>query len=112
MTRFISMRQLKDLVGLSKTTIYKRISSGAFPRAVPLGPKRVVFIEAEIEAWMRKQIRLGRNEVHSSTARQARAVKAVDPQSSVPEASVWERRPLVIDHQGRTFSKLKGNRRD
>lgn len=77
MTRFISMRQLKDLVGLSKTTIYKRISSGSFPRAVPLGPKRVVFIEAEIEAWMRKQIRLGRNEVHGSTARQARAVKAV-----------------------------------
>jgi prophage regulatory protein len=77
MTRFISMRQLKDLIGLSKTTIYKRISSGTFPRSVPLGPKRVVFVETEIEAWMRKQIRQGRKEVHSSSVRQARAVKAV-----------------------------------
>ena len=77
MTKFISMRQLKDLVGLSKTTIYKRISTGAFPRAVPLGPKRVVFIETEIEAWMRNQIRVGRKDVQSSTIRQARAVKAV-----------------------------------
>jgi prophage regulatory protein len=77
MTKFISMRQLKDLVGLSKTTIYKRINSGTFPRAVPLGPKRVVFIETEIEAWMRKQIQVGRKDVHGGTVRQARAVKAV-----------------------------------
>jgi len=76
MTRFISMRQLRDRVGLSKTSIYRRINSGTFPPSVPLGPKRVVFIESEVEAWMRAEIRQGRKG-HAGGARQARAVKAV-----------------------------------
>ena len=77
MTRFISMRQLRDRIGLSKTSIYNRINSGTFPRPVPIGPKRVVFIESEVEGWMRAQIGQDRKGGQSDAARHALAVKAV-----------------------------------
>jgi Prophage CP4-57 regulatory protein (AlpA) len=44
------------MVCLSKTALYDRIRSGRFPATVSLGPKKVVFLESEIEAWIQAQI--------------------------------------------------------
>jgi prophage regulatory protein len=32
------------------------MKEGAFPRTIALGPQKVVFIESQVEAWMRAQI--------------------------------------------------------
>ncbi len=43
--------------GLSRSTIYLRISQGSFPKPVLLGGKRAVgFPENEIEEWLNRQI--------------------------------------------------------
>lgn len=49
--RFIKRQEVESITGLSCTEIYRRIAAGAFPKQVTLGPKSVVWIEAEIMAW-------------------------------------------------------------
>jgi prophage regulatory protein len=54
--RFLSVKCVLDRVCLSRTELYDRIKAGAFPRPVELGPQKVVFIESQIDAWMKAQI--------------------------------------------------------
>ncbi len=42
--------------GLSRSTVYLRISQHTFPRRVPLGGRAVGWIESEIEEWITQQI--------------------------------------------------------
>jgi len=42
--------------GLSRSTIYLRISEGRFPKPVSLGGRAVGWVEAEINAWLNRQI--------------------------------------------------------
>ena len=47
---------VKIRTGLSRSTIYLRISEGNFPKAVPLGGRAVGWIEAEVNDWLNEQI--------------------------------------------------------
>ncbi|PIR01274.1 MAG: AlpA family transcriptional regulator [Nitrospinae bacterium CG11_big_fil_rev_8_21_14_0_20_45_15] len=47
--------------GLSRSTIYLRVSQGAFPKPVNLGGRAVGWIEAEIQEWLHLQIESSRN---------------------------------------------------
>ena len=49
--RFIKLPTVKDHTSLSTSEIYRRIAAGTFPAQVTLGPKSVVWIEAEVLAW-------------------------------------------------------------
>lgn len=49
--RFIKLPKVKDHTSLSTSEIYRRIAAGTFPAQVTLGPKSVVWIEAEVLAW-------------------------------------------------------------
>lgn len=61
--RFIKRQDVESITGLSCTEIYRRIAAGTFPKQVTLGPKCVVWIEAEIHAWCDEQIAASRGEV-------------------------------------------------
>ena len=47
---------VKARTGLSRSTIYLRISRGTFPAPVSLGGRAVSWIEAEVNAWLTAQI--------------------------------------------------------
>lgn len=47
-------KQVEMRTGLSRSTIYQRVTLGTFPSPIRLGPKAVGWIEAEIEAWIAK----------------------------------------------------------
>ncbi|MFG0721890.1 helix-turn-helix transcriptional regulator [Pseudomonas sp. GLN_6] len=49
--RFIKLAEVKTLTTLSTSEIYRRIAAGTFPAQVPLGPKSVAWLEAEVLAW-------------------------------------------------------------
>lgn len=49
--RFIKLAEVRSLTTLSTSEIYRRIAAGRFPKQVMLGPKSVVWIEAEVIAW-------------------------------------------------------------
>ena len=42
--------------GLSRSTIYLRMSQGNFPKPVALGGRAVGWVESEIEEWLDEQI--------------------------------------------------------
>ena len=54
--KFLRLPQVKTITGLSKSTIYSRISEGAFPKQIPLGPRLVVWVEADIQKWISEQV--------------------------------------------------------
>jgi prophage regulatory protein len=46
--------------GLSRSTIYLRISQGTFPKPVSLGGRAVGWLEAEIQDWLQQRIEASR----------------------------------------------------
>lgn len=62
--RVIKIKEVCELTSLSKTTIYRRINDGSFPKPISLGPQRIAFIEHEVAEWIAARIAGGRkNEI-------------------------------------------------
>ena len=59
-TAFLRLPQVKSVTGLSKSTIYARISEGTFPKQIPLGPRLVVWVESDIQNWIAEQVSAAR----------------------------------------------------
>src|ERR1035438_7111910 len=49
-----------DRTGLSRSTVYLRVTEGRFPRPVSLGARAVGWIETEVEEWIARQIEVSR----------------------------------------------------
>ena len=43
-------------VGLSRSSIYRAISAGQFPKPVSLGARAIGFLESEIDEWLRQRV--------------------------------------------------------
>jgi len=54
--RMLRLRQVQEMVALSKSAIYNRIAAGTFPASVNLGGKSVAWVEAEVIAWIEGRI--------------------------------------------------------
>ena len=50
-----------DRTGLSRSTVYLRVTEGRFPRPVSLGARAVGWIETEVEEWIARQIEVSRD---------------------------------------------------
>jgi len=59
-TRLLRLRDVRSLTGLSKSSIYSRISEGRFPKQIALGPRLVVWLEADIQTWIAEQVSAAR----------------------------------------------------
>ena len=59
-TTILRLPTVKARTGLSRSTIYLRISEGRFPKPVSLGGRAVGWIEAEIDEWLNQQIEASR----------------------------------------------------
>ena len=47
---------VKARTGLSRSTIYLRISEGNFPKPISLGGRAVGWVESDIQDWLQQQI--------------------------------------------------------
>lgn len=54
--KLLRLPEVKATTGLSKSTIYARISEGTFPKQIPLGPRLVVWVETDIQNWINAQV--------------------------------------------------------
>lgn len=52
--------QVEARTGLSRSSIYKYMSDGVFPRPVSIGPKAVRWVDSEVSAWILAQIERSR----------------------------------------------------
>ena len=58
--KLLRLPEVKATTGLSKSSIYARISEGAFPKQIPLGPRLVVWVESDIQNWISEQVSAAR----------------------------------------------------
>jgi len=61
---------VKARTGLSRSTIYVRVSDGTFPKPVSLGARAVGWLESEIDAWLSARIEASRRAAVAPIARQ------------------------------------------
>jgi prophage regulatory protein len=55
-TRLIRLPEVKARVGLSRSSIYSRISDGAFPSPIKLGPRSVAWLESSVDQWIEERL--------------------------------------------------------
>ena len=60
-TTILRLPQVKARTGLSRSTIYLRISEGTFPKPVSLGARAVGWIDLEIQEWLNQRIESSRD---------------------------------------------------
>ncbi len=60
MHNILRLPAVKTRTGLSRSTIYLRISEDSFPRPISLGGRAVGWIESEIDEWLEQQIEASR----------------------------------------------------
>jgi prophage regulatory protein len=51
MHTILRLPDVKRSTGLSRSTIYLRISQGTFPKPVSLGGRAVGWLQAEVQQW-------------------------------------------------------------
>ena len=62
-TSMLRLPAVQKRTGLSRSTIYLRISEGNFPKPISLGGRAVGWIEEEINDWLNQQIKASRESV-------------------------------------------------
>lgn len=83
--RFISVAEVLDRVGFSRTHLYRKINQGSFPKPVPLGPHKVAFVESEIAQWIAERLE-ARDAGEGEHRRRHNAINAVSNTGHVREA--------------------------
>ena len=63
MVNIIKLPQVVASTGLSRSSIYLRISEGTFPRQISLGARSIGWIESEVQDWIDAQIKKSRAEI-------------------------------------------------
>ncbi|GAA5061378.1 transcriptional regulator [Citromicrobium sp. RCC1885] len=58
-TRLIRIREVQHRVGLGRSTIYRWMAEGRFPKPVQLGGRSVGWTDAQIEAWIQDKRNAG-----------------------------------------------------
>lgn len=54
--RLIRLKEVKHATGLGRSTIYKYIEDGNFPKSVLLGERAVAWVESEVLGWVKAKI--------------------------------------------------------
>lgn len=54
--RIIRLKEVIDSTGLARSTIYKYIDEGSFPKPVSLGGRSVGWVESEVHDWILERI--------------------------------------------------------
>lgn len=87
--KIIRRNEVEALVGLARSTLYKRISEQTFPKPIPLAPRAVGWIESEVSAWLDNQIAQRRDTAEVSTmSKTANKLKKLTPSQPVLNSGV------------------------
>ena len=53
---FLRMKDIQQMTALSKSTIYRLISEGSFPKQFKIGKLAVVWVRSDVSNWMDQQL--------------------------------------------------------
>lgn len=55
----LKIQTVQALVGLGKTTIYKKVAEGTFPAPIRQGSRCTRFVAGQVQAWLQAQAQKG-----------------------------------------------------
>lgn len=56
MNKILRLKDVLETTGLSRATMYKMMTDGAFPKSISLGERSVGWLESEIQDWILTKI--------------------------------------------------------
>lgn len=56
--QFIRLPQVKELTCLSKSSIYRLIEEGDFPKQIQLGARSVAWVKSQVEDWCLQKVKI------------------------------------------------------
>lgn len=59
--KFIRLPEVKNKTGLSRSSIYLRMSNGVFPQSISLGSRAIGWLESDINEWLEQCIETSKN---------------------------------------------------
>ncbi|ELA9338009.1 helix-turn-helix transcriptional regulator [Vibrio parahaemolyticus] len=59
--KIIQLPEVIKETGLSRSTIYLRMSKGDFPQSISLGDRAVGWLQGEVNQWLEQRISASRN---------------------------------------------------
>lgn len=59
--QIIRLPEVIQITGLSRSTIYLRMSKGEFPKSISLGERAIGWVQVEVEQWVEQRISASRN---------------------------------------------------
>ncbi|EGQ8607183.1 helix-turn-helix transcriptional regulator [Vibrio parahaemolyticus] len=59
--KIIRLPEVIKETGLSRSTIYLRMSKGDFPQSISLGDRAVGWLQGEVNQWLEQRISASRN---------------------------------------------------
>lgn len=54
--RILRMKMVVEITGLARSTVYKYIAEGIFPKPITLGGRSVGWVESEVFAWIQARV--------------------------------------------------------
>lgn len=54
--RFIRLDELMNKTGLGRSTIYRMVDKGEFPKPINLTSNKVAWLQSEVNDWMKKKV--------------------------------------------------------
>ena len=56
--QFIRLSKVKEITSLSKSSIYRLISQGDFPKQIQIGKRSVVWVRSDINNWINQKLKI------------------------------------------------------
>lgn len=54
--RMLRLPTVEDRTGLARSSIYRSMAQGDFPRPVRVGRRAVAWVESEVEGWIERKL--------------------------------------------------------
>ena len=67
-TSLLRLPQVRERVGLSRSTIYARVANGTFPAPIHIGGNAVAWVDSDVDDWIAVQIEASRGAHRASSA--------------------------------------------
>ncbi|ELB2754348.1 AlpA family transcriptional regulator [Vibrio alginolyticus] len=54
--KLIRQKEVTEMTGVSRASVYKLMAVGRFPKSVSLGERAVAWVESEVQEWILERI--------------------------------------------------------
>lgn len=94
----IRLKEVMACTGLGRSSVYKFMNEGRFPKSVQLGDRAIAFVATEIEDWVQEKIDLRDESAQLTTVKETKLINEADvitflknkfKQLSVADAIAW-----------------------